>query len=183
MESRLTARNTFIFGVLLIITQITFCLVYGFSVSLPTMPQAIDLNFGNFTVDLSPSEIGQSSSMAPVVLTSFTTLACFVGLSLLTAYNKKLVWSSLGMNLLISCLTIEMYLVTNNLIARIGSSAVQKQAVQFKIYLSNFEDHVDATVNNGALVENYGNTLIEAVKASFANCVLYSCILGRAGFI
>lgn len=81
---------------------------------------------------------------------------------------------------MIASLTVQFYFIFNNLAARIGFSSVRMQASQFHIYLSNLENHIDST---GVLIRGFGNTLIDAVGATFANCILYSCIIGRAGFI
>lgn len=105
------------------------------------MSVGASLNLIDFTANLSPSEVGQLPNMAPITINILTMLACLCGLSLLTAYNKKLVWSSLGINILITSLTVQLYFIFNNLTARVSSSSAKMQTSQFHIYLSNFEDH------------------------------------------
>lgn len=80
------------FGILVILMQIAICLIYGFLVWLPpneaTTVQAGNVNF------------------SPIIITIILFFMVVVGFGSLFAYLRKTVWSAVGFNLLIVCLTI-----------------------------------------------------------------------------
>lgn len=83
--------TTFVFGILLVLMQIGMCIVYGLLVNLPAY------NFADPT--------GQVN-FSPIITIVLLFFMVVLGFGSLFAYLKKLVWSALGFNLLIVCLTI-----------------------------------------------------------------------------
>lgn len=87
------ATNTRVFGILLIVMQIAISLIYGFLVRLPPME---------------PADVG-TANFSPIIITVILFFMVVLGFGSLFAYEKKLIWSALGFNLLIVCLTTEWF--------------------------------------------------------------------------
>lgn len=118
------------------------------------------------------------------------TFIAIIGIGLLFSFHRKLIWSGLGFNAFIVCLTVEIYFIANNLINRIGiNQDSQRHSWWFQIYLWNFETHSTKptssifAISASDYILPFGNTLIGALKCSIANCVAFSAILGRAGLL
>jgi ABC-type bacteriocin/lantibiotic exporter with double-glycine peptidase domain len=60
-----------------------------------------------------------------------------VGFGLLFAYHRKLVWSALGFNAVIVCLTIEFYFIANRLLYQFSSPLPTETDKYWKIFLSS----------------------------------------------
>lgn len=84
--------NTFIFGILLILTQIAVGLVYGFK-------------FNVLIIDETWLSLNQVT-FEPIALTVLTLFAALLGFPMLFAYHKKLIWTALSFNLFILALTL-----------------------------------------------------------------------------
>lgn len=112
-----------------------------------------------------------------------------VGFGLVFSYVRRLVWSSIGFSLLITCLTIELYFLMNAFWTKVDIGSVLagqgtptwnslfEDNKTFRIYLANFG--LGATVSGDT--STYGATLTGAIQAALANVVAYSAILGKAG--
>lgn len=169
------ATNTFVFGVLMVIMQVAVTLIYAFLVFLPNYEYTDPLGPVNFT---------------PIITTLLLFLMVVVGNGSLIlgfgglfAYIRKLVWSGLGFNLLIVCLSIEWFFL-------IYLFWLKCNIRQFGIYFSTGTVWNDIFLTNG-IYKDYGTDLglsaavgaclTQAIKCALANCIGFSAILGRAG--
>lgn len=105
-----------------------------------------------------------------------------LGFGALFAYERKLVWSALGFNLLIVCLSIEWFFLiylfwfkTN--IRGLGIGFNSGTAYN-NIWLTN---NLYTSLSSTLTVTAVGSCLTQALKCALANCIGFSAILGRAG--
>ena len=100
---------------------------------------------------------------------------------------KKLVWSGLGFSLLITAMTIQYYFLCNATFgwANLEEGNNRNQFAQVTNTVSNTTDN--EVYYRFALSQsaggNFGNSILEAFKASMSNIVAFSMVLGRAGLL
>jgi len=159
--------NTFIFGILTILMQIAICFIYGFLIWVPPYENTDPIGtvtFANITI---------------IILTFFFVL---LGFAALFSYHRKLVWSTLGFNLLIVCLTVEWYFLINLfwLKTDIRGIGMPFSAGTWynNIWLTNSQFR---TFDSSLKVSAVGQALTEAAYCGLANMIGFSAILGRAG--
>ena len=151
----------------MILMQIAIVLIYAFLVWVPSYDYSDPVGSVNFT---------------PIVTTVLLFLMVVVGFGALFAYIKKLVWSALGFNLLIVCLSIEWFFLIYFFWLK---TDIRGYSIYFSsgtwvnnIFLTNsIYKKIDDTVTMSAI----GSCLTQALKCALANCIGFSAILGRAG--
>lgn len=105
-----------------------------------------------------------------------------LGFGGLFAYIRKLVWSALGFNLLIVCLSIEWFFLIYFFWFKVdirGTTLNFSSGTIFNnIWLTN---SIYKKINDNLIINAYGSCLTQALKCALANCIGFSAILGRAG--
>lgn len=151
----------------MILMQIAICLIYSFLVWVPPY----EFNDPNGPV-----------TFVPIVTTVILFLMVVVGFGALFAYIRKLVWSALGFNLLIVCLSIEWFFLIYLFWFKCN---IRGYGIDFgsgtwwnNIWLTNQQFK---TYDDNLTVSAIGACLTEALKCALANCIGFSAILGRAG--
>lgn len=121
-------------------------------------------------------------NFVPIVTTVLLFLMVVVGFGGLFAYIRKLVWSALGFNLLIVCLSIEWFFLIYFFWFKVdirGTSLNFSSGTIFNnIWLTN---SIYKKINDNLIINAYGSCLTQALKCALANCIGFSAILGRAG--
>lgn len=169
--------NTFVFGILLILTQIAICIVYGKLVNIPPLePQDVQ----------TPDVLLGTPNVAPIILVTLVTFLVVVGFGALMSYTRKNVWSALGFHLVLICLTVEIFFIFNNLLN--FTDETMNYSEDWQIYLSPLERHNRIRIQNGNILNEgrileFGNNLLMAMKCALANCIAFSCGLGRWGLL
>lgn len=159
----------------MILMQIGISLVYSFLVWVPPY----DYTDPNGPVSFTP--------IVTTILLFFmvvvgNVICLIIGFGSLFAYIRKLVWSALGFNLLIVCLSIEWFFLVYLFWFKTN---IRGWGVNFadgttwnNIWLTNQQfDSMNAQLSVSAI----GSCLTEALKCALANCIAFSAILGRAG--
>ena len=125
------------------------------------------------------------------IFPSRTLRYCFLylGFGLLFAYQRRLVWSAIGFNLLITCMTIEWFFIMNFFWLKVDMPKYLQDNVERdfskglqynNIYLwSGIPNMSSDAIDLSYLT--YGATLTQALKCALANCVAFSAVLGRVG--
>ena len=106
-----------------------------------------------------------------------------LGFGFLFAYIRRLVWSAIGFNLLIVCLTLEWFFIFNLFWTKTGivrtTHTFEGGVIYNNAFLTNYSPNISAA--DPHLYEPFGATMTEAIKCALANCVAFSIVLGRAG--
>ena len=118
----------------------------------------------------------------------YDVLVYRLGFGLLFAYEKRIIWSAIGFNLLITCLTIEWFFMINLFWTKTNIQGQDRQFPRGRFFNNMFlwsgesnigSDGID--MNTDDRYEPWGATMTQALRCALANCVAFSAILGRAG--
>lgn len=160
-QNRKLRRNTIVFGIMMVLSQIGFSIVYG--VTFQINSSVINISSILTVIALAILVIGGKKNLN-------------IGFGLIFSYMKRLVWSGIGFTFFITAFCIEFYPLINDFWTktRINNSptSIYFQDTRYELYLSN---------SNIPSTKLYGNCITNAIKCALAVAAAFSSILGRAG--
>ncbi len=114
-----------------------------------------------------------TTEVTAAVIAVMHALLAVVGFGLIFSYNKRLLWSGLGFNLLIVAIVIQFYPLMNAFWSR---TRLYNATDEFRGGKDFFRIHSGTD-------ETEFNTLTMAFRCAISMCVAFSFVLGRAGAI
>ena len=103
-----------------------------------------------------------------------------LGFGLVFGYSRKLMWSGIGFNLLITALAIELYPLVNDLWTKVQFQKNNNPLTDFSFDNRHYSLVLSDRQSSSGTASFYGNSLINALKCALSICIGFSAILGRA---